>query len=197
MKQMILIWGGEVFDTREEYLEFLTACDRDLQRPPKTRKKRLCDSVSHQYESIVLHMPNGMNADYDSWKIWFEKYLPYLHWEWVVLVWWSLGAMFLMRYLAQNKFPSPIDQIHLVAWERQEQWLSWFSIDSDSLITISSISDHIYIYHSEDDALVDFDSWMRLSNALPDAIFEKFETRWHFIQPAFPELLANIWIYKR
>ena len=61
------------------YVDFLKDCDWDLQHPPKTWKKRLCESVSHEYECLVPQMPNSMNADYKSWEIRFEKYLHYLN----------------------------------------------------------------------------------------------------------------------
>ena len=197
MKQMILIWWWEVFDTREEYLDFLKSCDWDLKNPPKTRKNWLCNSISHEYECIVPHMPNGMNADYDSWKIRLEKYLKFLNWEDLIVIWWSLWAMFLLRYLSQNKLWHGVDQLHLIAWERQEQWLSWFSVVSDELTSLVDQCDAIYLYHSKDDDLVSFESSERLMKCLPWAKFEIFKTRWHFLQPAFPELLDNIWIYTR
>ncbi len=197
MKQLFLIGGWEVFDTKDEYYNFLKNCDRDLQNPKKNRKNRLCDSVSLEFKCIVPQMPNWMNADYMSRKIRFEKYFKYLNGEEVVLIWRSLWAMFLLRYLSETDFPSHLVQIHLIAPERKEEWLNWFSTAKNNLQKFESQCDTIYIYHSKDDDIVSFENWERLSKAIPWAIFEVFETRKHFITPAFPELLDNIWIYSR
>ncbi len=197
MKQLIVIWWWEVFDTQEEYYDFLKNCNWDLLSPPKTRKKRLCDSVSQHYECIIPHMPNWLNADYESRKIRFEKHFQYLNWEWVILVWWSLWAMFLMRYLSQESFPTSVEQIHLIAWAREEEGLSGFSVWEDELKSLDALAAKKYIYHSKDDEVVLYDHWEKLSSMIHSAIFETFESRWHFLQPAFPELLENIWIYHR
>ena len=172
-------------------------CDRDLQKPKKSRKNRLCDSISSHYECLRPQMPNWFKADYESWKIWFEKFFKYLNEEDIVLIWFSLWAMFLMRYLSENEFPRQIHQLHLVAPERKEEWLSGFHSTKKNLEKMIGQCESVTLYHSKDDMIVPYESAERLTEAFPMIRFESFETRGHFIQPAFPELLENIWIYKR
>ena len=147
-------------------------------------------------------MPNKRNADYNAWKIRFEKYFSILNDDDIYLVWSSLGWAFLLKYLSENKFPKRINQLHLVApvssnyglideviwnFEFSFDWLSWLEEQCDEIL----------IYHSNDDPVVPYTQSERLINYLPKAKLETFHDRLHFNQPAFPELLENIWIYKR
>ncbi|MEZ4200702.1 MAG: hypothetical protein R3B69_03960 [Candidatus Paceibacterota bacterium] len=59
-------------------------------------------------------MPNSNNSKYEEWKIWFERHFEFLH-EDVILVGWSQGAMFLLRYLTENKTPFTIKTLYLLA----------------------------------------------------------------------------------
>ena len=56
--------------------------------------------------------------------------------------------------------------------------------------------EYIYLYHSKDDAIVPFTHAEKLSRAISKAKLEVFETRGHFFQPAFPELLDNTEVYR-
>jgi hypothetical protein len=49
-------------------------------------------------------MPNPMNARYNEWKILFKKIVLLLD-DNVILIGHSLGAIFLVKYLSENKFP--------------------------------------------------------------------------------------------
>lgn len=202
MKQLIFIWGWEVFDTQQEYYDSLRSCDRDLQNPPPNRKSRLCSAVSLEYECLVPQMPNNRNADYVAWKIWFEKYFWLLSEESVVLIWYSLWWIFLLKWLSENDFPKTIGQLHLVAPVSSNSWLVdeviWnFEFDFSNLPQIEKQCDEITIYHSKDDPLVPYAQSEELVKHLPKARLETFGDRWHFFQPAFPELLENIGVYTR
>ena len=59
-------------------------------------------------------MPNKQNAAYDEWSIWFEKYFAYLKDD-VILIGWSLGGMFLAKYLSDKPFPVKIKSLFLLA----------------------------------------------------------------------------------
>jgi predicted alpha/beta hydrolase family esterase len=116
MKQCIIIHGGEAFDTEEQQYAFLESWDYNpRQAPRKKRRDRIAHALSHEREVFVPQMPNAQNATYRAWKIWFEKYLPYLDGEEIVLVGNSLGGWFLCKRLSENTFPKHIKQLHLVA----------------------------------------------------------------------------------
>ena len=52
-------------------------------------------------------MPCKFMVDYEAWKIWFERHFQFLQKE-VILIGWSLGGRFLLKYLSENKFPFKI-----------------------------------------------------------------------------------------
>ena len=58
-------------------------------------------------------MPLKEDAKYEDWKIYFERYIPFLRND-CILVGSSLGAMFLAKYLSENKFPKKILATFLV-----------------------------------------------------------------------------------
>ena len=44
------------------------------------------------------------NARYEEWKIWFERMIPFLN-DNVILVGHSLGGIFFVKYLSENLLP--------------------------------------------------------------------------------------------
>jgi predicted alpha/beta hydrolase family esterase len=102
-------------------------------------KKWLSDGLSDHFETIKIDMPNTMNAKYEEWKVWFEKYFPHIHGTHhhrahrttlerveekkldphvstrLILIGHSLGGIFLMKYLSLSGFPRGVDALHLVA----------------------------------------------------------------------------------
>ena len=57
-------------------------------------------------------MPLQDNAKYEEWKILFERYIPHLK-DNVILMGNSLGGIFLAKYLSENKFPKKILSTYL------------------------------------------------------------------------------------
>lgn len=134
--QLVIIDGGNSFDTDAHALEWLENCKWDLLAKPPSWKKWLSDGLADDFALIRPDMPNTMNAKYNEWKVWFEKYFPYLREgdareqstldrvieksdpskkSKLVLLGHSLGATFLVKYLTENLFPRHIDTLHLIA----------------------------------------------------------------------------------
>lgn len=196
--QIVFVPGGDTFDSRDQYYEYLNGREYD----PFERRRRWRDwvewALSDNWETMTPSMPNKQYADYRSWNIWFEKLFPYLNDHKLVLVGSSLGAVFLAKYLSENPFPKPIDQLHLVAPPFNSEGIGDnktigdFVPDPKKLPALQEQAEHIYIYHSKDDHLVPFAHSERYMAHLPQAELFTFEDRGHFLQPAFPELLENI-----
>ena len=105
-KQVVVIHGGDTFETYEEYLNFLRGYEIDIERYKSDKrdwKPWLRQRLGSDYEVILPIMPNKTNARFDEWKIWFEKFIPFLH-DNVLLIGHSLGGTFLAKYLSENKF---------------------------------------------------------------------------------------------
>jgi len=204
MQQLIVIWGGEVFDNNDDYYRFLIeyTVDKDTSKR-MSWKDRIIQACSRKMKCFKPHMPCWLNADYKSWKIWFEKYLAFLDNDWLILVWNSLGSTFLIKYLSENRVPVVIDQLHLACpmfngkcLNPTYAWIRDFDIDESLLDNITSQVSTIHVYHSEDDTCVPYTHSKRLVWILSSATLHTFTDRDHFLQPAFPELLNNIGMYK-
>jgi len=191
-KQVIVIHGGEAWDTHEEYMDYLESYEFTQEKFDKAMSKRWKDSLQDElgvgFQVVKPSMPSSSNAKYNEWVIWFEKLFPYLN-DRVVLVGHSLGANFLAKYLVENTLTVSIEQLHLVAgcygWKGGFQLLSL-------LENVTKQCDKIYIYHSADDPVVEFADAQKYKKALPHAELVKFEDRNHFLQEEFPEIVENI-----
>jgi predicted alpha/beta hydrolase family esterase len=194
-KQILFIHGGTVLNT-EELHEYLKNSDHDPRKERGRWINWVRDYLPEEYEMFIPEMPNKRSADYESWKIWFEKFFPYLNDE-VVLIGYSLGGCFLAKYLSENDFPKKIDQLHFVCpviiseGPRGED-IKTFSFDTQNLSEIKNKTEKIFIYHSKDDPVVSFYHSEFLVEKLPSAEFFQFEDKGHFFQEEFPEILENI-----
>lgn len=194
-KQVVVIHGGETFDTYEDYLAALRSWEFDPARTEyKDWKKRLQDSLGDSYNVIAPVMPNKYNAKYQEWAIWFEKVIPHLQ-DNVMLVGHSLGGLFLMKYLAEHTLAIRIGGIFIVAapftTTGTVTTLADFKIPS-SLDGVWNQCGNIFFYHSTDDPVVPIDNLYLYQQSLPFAHVSIYSDRAHFNQEVFPELVADI-----
>lgn len=195
-KQVVIIHGGETFNSYEDYLAFLKGWIIDFEKEKtkvKKWKESLGERLGEEFEVIVPSMPSKLNAKYLEWKIWFEKYVPYLEEE-VVLVGHSLGGTFLAKYLAENELPRKIRGVFLIAapYEGNAEYsLTDFCLP-DSLAKLAYQAANIFLYHSEDDPVVPFADLNKYQKALPLAQVRIFKDREHFNQEELPELISDI-----
>ena len=195
-KQVVVIHGGDTFGTYEEYVAFLKdfAIDGLNYFVRKTWKETLPAKIGDQFEVIAPRMPNRTNAKYFEWKIWFEKLLPFLESE-IVLVGHSLGGIFLAKYLSENSVSKNIKGVFLVAAPYDDKdadySLADFNLPSN-LEKLQSQSGELFIFHSKDDPVVPFADFKKYKTALPNAYTMTFEDRGHFNQEEFPELVDEI-----
>ncbi len=199
MKQIIIIHGGNVCPTEDAFYTSLKKRDYDPFKKRIDWKDLLVTELQSTYQIIRPIMPNGWDARYKGRKIWFEKIFPYLNGEDLILVGHSLGGIFLMKYLAENKFPQQIKQLHLVAAVIDDAYvndpdkrLMDFIFDVEMLPKIQKKIEKIFIYHSKDDNEVPYSHAEKIQSYLPNAKIISFTDRWHFIEWEFPELLQNI-----
>lgn len=145
------------------------------------------------FEVIKIPMPNKWFAEYKYWKIMFEKAIPYL-WEENILVWHSLWGSFLLKYLSDNELEN-ILQIHLIApavFDSDDELLWSFKFD-EKLENFKRFENIVNVYHSRDDDVVSYDDCKHLQKVLENANFEIFEDKGHFIfEEHIEELVKNI-----
>ena len=196
-KQIIIIHGGDAFETYEEYLSFLRNFKIDFEQLKSVKKDwkvTVAGELGEEFEVILPSMPNKTNAKYLEWKIWFEKLIPFLE-ESVVLVGHSLGGVFLAKYLSEEVLPRKILGTFLVAPPYDDQDLEESFDDfalPKSLGKLVEQGGKIYLYHSKDDPVVPFANVEKYKKDLPKAEIRVFEDREHFGQGEFSELIEDI-----
>lgn len=190
MRQVLVLHGGTSFSSHEAYL-------RDLKESP-LQYERLKYSPSWREwlpsalpKADILHpsFPNKQNAQYEEWKIQFEKILPFLTGD-VSLVGYSLGAMFLARYLHETVLERPMCQVILIAPTYDDE--SGEDLGSFKVISATGLeksTDEVHLIHSEDDPVSPFSELAKFTRDLPTAKVHIFTDRNHFLQPTFPELV--------
>lgn len=195
-KQVIIIHGGTTFDTYEDYISYLKNKEISLEKlkPRKDWKNTIAEKLGDDYEVLLPRMPNGTNARYEEWKIWFERIILFFKKD-IILVGHSLGGIFLAKYLSENNFPRKIRATILVASpfddENSEESLTDFALPT-SLDNFATQSEKIFLIQSKDDPVVPFEQLGKYKQTLPNAREIIFDGREHFNQETFPEIIDLI-----
>lgn len=198
---MFYVHGGDSYSKYENFLQSLrTATVRNLPGRDSSAfwTKTLAEDLGEDYEVFMPAMPNKQNAQYEEWKIWFERHFEYLREE-VILVGWSLGGMFLAKYLSENNPPFDIKSLYLLAapcgeytQEQDDADCLSFKFSAEVAGNIAKTAENIEIWHSEDDFVVPIVEahWYKMH--LPGAKLRIFKDKNHFLLPELPELIADI-----
>jgi predicted alpha/beta hydrolase family esterase len=193
-KQVFVIHGGDAFPTYEEYISYLQNETIDIERfKIRGWKSSLGENLGNEYEVIQPRMPNPENAKYLEWKIWFEKFVPFLT-DGVILLGHSLGGIFLAKYLAEENFPKKIRATFLAAApfnKDGDRAIVEFDLPA-SLEKLKEQGGEIFLYHSKDDPVVQFSELAKYQQALPEAHVTVFEEKQHLNQEQFPEIVEAI-----
>ena len=189
MKQIVIVHGGSSFNSYENYLDNLKNSQLHYERLLWAQKWReWLAQTTTGYDVLLPDFPNKQNAQYEEWKIYFEKLLPLLDSD-VQLVGYSLGAMFLAKYLHESPLSSPVRRLVLVSpcYDNESvEDLGSFRVTSATGLEKSARE--IHLFHSKDDPVVPFAELAKFQRDLPSAKIHVFEDRGHFFQSTFPEL---------
>ncbi len=190
MKQVLIIHGGSSFNSYDSYIENLKNRTTDYERlKPQQKWKPWIAEQMTETDVLLPTFPNGDNAVYNEWKIYFEKLIPFLGDD-ARLVGHSLGAMFLAIYLNENSLPKPVKQLFLIAGGYDdESWEECGSFRVRSAKNVPKSAKEIHLFHSKDDPVVPFTELAKFQSDLPDATSHVFTDRNHFLDSTFPELL--------
>lgn len=193
--QVVFIHGGDSFATNEAFYESLRKMEYEPHPEPYKRWRYWLQTEleADDHEWLFMNMPNKLNADYEAWRIWFEKVVPFITSDTPThVIGYSLGACFLLRYLSENEAPFIIDKLHLVAPTLDDGQLGSFVCNETLLHAISEQIGEVKIYHSKDDPFCRYSDSTKLTDLIPDSHLHTFTDRSHFFQPEFPELLTEI-----
>ncbi len=198
-KQVLYIHGGDSFGKYEDFLQDLRT--KTVRDPFGIERKSIWVENFREnlgdLEVLMPKMPNSQNAQYEEWKIWFERYFEFLRDD-VVLVGWSLGGMFLAKYLSEENFPFKIKAVYLLAAPSGEftdelgNNCASFKFSMENLVNLTRQAEEVNVWHSEDDFVVPFEEFELYKKFAPEAKFVSFTDKNHFLIPELPELLDSI-----
>lgn len=190
-QQIFIVHGGEAHKTYEDYLNFLKNYKVNLEKVKFGGwKDHLQEVLGNEYEVIFPQMENYHNAKYAEWKIYFERFLPFLK-DGIILIGNSLGSTFLAKYLSENDFPIKIKSVFLLAGPYDSEYLGDFTLPK-SLEKLEKQAGKIFLYHSEDDPVVPFATLEEYANKLPSAEKIIFKDKGHFALKEFPEFVEKL-----
>jgi uncharacterized protein len=194
--QLMIIHGGDTFKNRKAYVESLKKEEVSLDKRVNWAGDYLEKKLGKGFQVIRPRMPLAHDARYQEWKIYFEKYLPFLESK-VILMGCSLGGIFLAKYLSENKFPKKILATYLVCppFDNSltgEDLLGGFKLKSD-LSLIQKNSPNLSLFFSADDDIVPVAHAEKYQVKLPGANFHIYKSKGgHFNVPVFPEIIKII-----
>ncbi len=191
--QLFYIPGGNTFEEDKDYLNFLETRSISIDKEPKWWEDYLKAKLGEDFKIIKPRMPLQDRARYEEWKIHFERHFPQLK-EDLVLIGESLGAIFLAKYLSENKFPKKIYKVYLIAPPfdntlPEDELSSGFELGSD-LSMINENCKNIILLFSENDGCVPLSHSEKYREKLPEAnIIVYNNIKGHFEISEFPEII--------
>ncbi len=197
-KQVFYIHGGEAYQTYDDFLSDLR--QKPLRSPqgvtPPLWYQTLRDDLGDEYEVFTPQMPNKQNAQYQEWKIWFERHFAFLR-DNVILLGWSLGGIFLAKYLSENELPFYVDKLILMAAPFYTEELTDiccgdFVLDPESLALLPQKVGRIVLLHSKDDFVVPYEHALLYQRIFITASLLSFDDKNHFLLEKLPEVVRVI-----
>lgn len=195
--QILFIHGGMTFRNRKDYLRWLKTREISLEdKQKKWSRDYLTKNLGKKCQIIRPLMPLSENAQYDDWKINFERYFPYLKNN-LILIGNSLGSVFLAKYLSEHKFPKKILAIYLVCPPYDdtlfaEDLVGGFKLKS-SLSLLEKNCKNIKLLFSQDDDVVPVSHAKKYARKLKNAKIIIYKSKnGHFQISRFPEIIRMI-----
>jgi predicted alpha/beta hydrolase family esterase len=196
--QILFIHGGMTFKNDKDYVKYLKNRPISLEDRNYWNQKYLKKSLGRSFEVINPRMPLSENAKYRDWKIYFERFIPHLRKN-CILIGSSLGGIFLAKYLSENRFPKKILSTYLVCppFDNSiptEDLVGGFDLKKD-ISLLERNSKNLYLMFSKDDDVVPVAHAekfrKKLKNPKTKIIIYKSKNG-HFKISKFPEIVKMI-----
>lgn len=155
--QIFLIHGGMTFKNQNDYLYYLKNKEIKLEKKPRWTEEYLDKELGKKFQIIRPRFPLQDNAKYEDWKIWFERYIPFIR-DNAILIGGSLGGIFLSKYLSENKFPKKLLSVYIVCPPYDntvlgEDLVGGFKLKSDLSLIEKNCKDVVLMFSSDDDCV--------------------------------------------
>ena len=194
--QIFLIHGGSTFKNKKDYLSHLKNKEVSIEKKIRWSDDYLDKEVGKKFEIIRPRMPLSENAKYSDWKLYFERFIPLLKNN-VILIGNSLGGIFLAKYLSEHKFPKKILSTYLVCPPFDdtiptEDLVGGFKLKSN-LSLLEKNSKNLYLLFSKNDDVVPVSHAEKYRNKLKNAKIIIYKNKnGHFKISKFPEIVEMI-----
>lgn len=194
--QILIIHGGTTFKNKKDYLHFLKTRKISIEKKIRWSDDYLDKKLGKDFEIIRPSMPLKENVKYNEWKIYFERYFPYLRNN-IILIGSSLGGIFLAKYLSENKFPKKILSTYLICPPFDntlpgENLVGGFKL-KPNLSMIEKNSKHLNLLFSKNDDVVPVSHAKKYKNKLKNVNIVIYKhINGHFKISKFPEIIKMI-----
>lgn len=195
-KQIFMIHGGMTFKNQKDYLNYLKNREVSIEKKMRWAEGYIEKELGKKFQIIRPRFPLSENAKYNDWKINFEKYIPLLKNN-VILIGNSLGSIFLAKYLSEHKFPKKILATYLVCPPFddtcfEEDLVGGFKLKSD-LSLLEKNSKNLTLMFSKDDDSVPVSHAEKYRRKLKNAKIIIYKSKnGHFKIKKFPEIVKMI-----
>lgn len=194
--QILVIHGGMTFKNQKDYLHFLKTRKISLEKKISWTGDYLEKSLGKNFKVISPRMPLQDYANYNDWKIIFERYLSLLS-NPFILIGNSLGGIFLAKYLSEQKLVKKALSVYLICPPFDntlpgEDLVGGFQLNKDiSLIERNCQS--LNLLFSKDDNVVPIAHAEKYSSKLKSAKIIIYKSKnGHFNIFKFPEIIKMI-----
>jgi len=194
--QIFIVHGGMTFKNQKNYLNYLKNRSVSIEKTSKWSIEYLDKELGKKFEIIRPRMPLSENAKYSDWKLYFERFIPLLKNN-VILIGNSLGGIFLAKYLSEHKFPKKILSTYLVCPPFDdtiptEDLVGGFKLKSN-LSLFEKNSKNLYLLFSKNDNVVPVSHAEKYRNKLKNAKIIIYKNKnGHFKISKFPEIVKMI-----
>ncbi|MFA5188695.1 MAG: alpha/beta hydrolase [Patescibacteria group bacterium] len=194
--QIFYIHGGMTFKNKRDYLHFLKNRDVTIEKKMKWSDAYLEKKLGRNFQIIRPRMPLQDNAKYYDWATHFERYIPKLKNN-IILIGESLGGIFLAKYLSENTFPKKIRATYLICppFDNSlpgEDLVGGFTLKKD-ISKIEKNSKKLYLLFSKNDPVVPPSQAKKYAAKLKNANIIIYDhIAGHFQISEFPEIIKII-----
>jgi len=194
--QILIVHGGMTFKNDKDYVRYLKTRKISPEKRIRWSDDYLDKKLGKNFEIIRPRMPLQDNAQYRDWKIYFERHIPYLKNN-SILIGSSLGGIFLAQYLSENKLPHKALSVYLVCPPfddsvEGENIVGGFKLRAD-LSLLEKNSKNLYIFFSKDDETVPVTHAEKYRKKLKKARIVIYKSKnGHFQISTFPEIVEMI-----
>ncbi len=202
MRQLLSIHGGDSYRSQADFYAALAVMPiwsgLPTDEPVVSWKRSLATDLGSDWEVYQPTMPNKQNADYQAWKIWFERFTPYLS-DGAVLMGHSLGGMFLAKYLSEEPLAIRPGAVFLLAApegeyppQRDGNDCASFCFAAEAAKALTTHGAPVEVWHDTTDPVVPVAAAAWYQAHVPGVQVRLFTGKGHFLGDSFPELLAAL-----